>query len=109
MPRPLALLVADAYPADRLRALQLDFTSPLRRPVNGTVTTDNGSKASVVINGATIPKIQSTPLRLKAGQTGVRLIVGYGPIVALGLRMDPGDQLCIRSLAVTSFRPRLPA
>jgi len=107
-PRPFGLLVPNAQAPDHVRVLQLDFTTRLSQPASGTVTTDNGRPGPVVIKGVAIPKTQTAPLRVKPGQSGIRLIVGYGPIAALGLRLDPGSRICVRSLTVTTFRPRLP-
>ena len=106
--RPFGVLVPNAKAPDRARVLQLDFTTPLRRPVTGTINTHNGGPDRAVVNGVAVPTNQTAPLRIRPGQRGIRLIVAYGPVTALGLRLDPGSQICIRSLTVASFRPRLP-
>jgi len=100
-------LAPNARASDHVQALQLDFSTPPSQPATGTISTHNGTPGGPVVNGVTIPKNQTAFLRIKPGQRGIRLIVAYGPVTALGLRLDPGSQICIRSLAVTSFRPRL--
>jgi len=62
----------------------------------------------VVVRGVRIPRTLTPPLRLEAGATGIRLIVGYGPIVGLGVVLDAGSRICVRSLTVASFPPRSP-
>ena len=68
----------------------------------------NGKPEGVVVRGVRIPRTLTTPLRLEAGATGIRLIVGYGPIIGLGVVLDAGSRICVRSLTVASFPPRSP-
>jgi len=101
-------LAADADAPDEFQVLALNFSAPLEEPVYGSVVADNGKPEGVVVRGVRIPRTLTTPLRLEAGATGIRLIVGYGPIVGLGVVLDAGSRICVRSLTVASFPPRSP-